>query len=54
MDFMLELRPHFIALALFSMSCLTAQASTFEAGTEQVKAQLIASVDAVHPGDEIL
>jgi len=31
-----------------------AQASSFEAATEQVKAQLVASVDAVHPGDEIL
>jgi thiol:disulfide interchange protein DsbD len=31
-----------------------AQAASFEASTEQVKAQLVASVNAVHPGDEIL
>jgi thiol:disulfide interchange protein DsbD len=44
-----------VALVLSSMCYLTApQASTFEAATEQVKARLIASVDAVHAGDEIL
>lgn len=36
------------------LGCFQAQASSFEAATEQVKAQLIASVDAVHPGDRIL
>lgn len=41
----------FALTALFSSA---AQASSFEAATEQVKAQLVASVDAVHPGDEIL
>lgn len=51
---MLELRPRSIALALFMLFCGNAQASSFEAGTEQVAAQLVASVDAVHLGDEIL
>ncbi|MEI7994200.1 MAG: protein-disulfide reductase DsbD domain-containing protein, partial [Methylococcaceae bacterium] len=51
---MLQLRHFIFALALFSMCCQTVQANTFEAETGQVKAQLIASVDAVHPGDEIL
>jgi thiol:disulfide interchange protein/DsbC/DsbD-like thiol-disulfide interchange protein len=51
---MLQLRPYSIAFILFSMCCLTAQAGTFTAETDQVKAQLIASVNAVHPGDEIL
>jgi len=51
---MLELRPLSIAFALFVLFCGKAQASSFEAGTEQVTAQLVASVDAVHPGDEIL
>jgi len=51
---MLELRPLSIALALLMLFCGNAQASSFEAGTEQVAAQLVASVDAVHPGDEIL
>ncbi len=51
---MLELRPLSIAFALFALFCGKAQASSFEAGTEQVTAQLVASVDAVHPGDEIL
>ena len=52
--FMFQLRHFIFALALFSMCSLTVQANTFEAETGQVKAQLIASVDAVHPGDEIL
>jgi thiol:disulfide interchange protein DsbD len=44
-----------VALMLSSVYYLTApQASTFEAATEQVKARLVASVDAVHAGDEIL
>jgi thiol:disulfide interchange protein/DsbC/DsbD-like thiol-disulfide interchange protein len=36
------------------LGCFQAQASSSEAATEQVKAQLVASVDAVRPGDEIL
>jgi thiol:disulfide interchange protein/DsbC/DsbD-like thiol-disulfide interchange protein len=36
------------------LGCFQAQASSFEAATGQVKAQLVASVDAVRPGDEIL
>lgn len=36
------------------LGCFQAQASSYEAATEQVKAQLVASVDAVRPGDEIL
>jgi thiol:disulfide interchange protein DsbD len=36
------------------LGCFQAQASSFEAATEQVKAQLVASVDTVRPGDEIL
>ncbi|MFA6162104.1 MAG: protein-disulfide reductase DsbD domain-containing protein [Methylobacter sp.] len=51
---MLELRSLSIAFALFVLFCGKAQATSFEAGTEQVTAQLVASVDAVHPGDEIL
>ncbi|MDD5460039.1 MAG: protein-disulfide reductase DsbD family protein [Methylococcales bacterium] len=51
---MLELRPLLIILAFFPLCCVKVQAAAFEAGTEQVKAQLIASVAAVHPGDEIL
>lgn len=51
---MFELRPLIIAFTLFALFCCKAQASSFEASTEQVKAQLVASVDAVHPGDEIL
>jgi thiol:disulfide interchange protein/DsbC/DsbD-like thiol-disulfide interchange protein len=51
---MFELRPLIIAFTLFAVFCCKAQASSFEAGTEQVKAQLVASVDAVHPGGEIL
>ena len=51
---MFELRPLTIAFALFALFCCKAQASSFEAGTEQVKAQLVASVGAVRPGDEIL
>jgi thiol:disulfide interchange protein/DsbC/DsbD-like thiol-disulfide interchange protein len=43
----------FGALGLFSLSCLNVSASSSEAATEQVKARLIASADAVHPGDEI-
>ena len=44
-----------VALVLSSVCCLSApQAGTFEAATDQVKARLIASVDAVHAGDEIL
>jgi thiol:disulfide interchange protein DsbD len=39
---------------LFLLFCGTALASPDEASTEQVKAQLVASVNAVHPGDEIL
>jgi thiol:disulfide interchange protein DsbD len=51
---MFELRPLTIAFALFALFCCKAQASSSEAGTEQVKAQLVASVGAVRPGDEIL
>ena len=51
---MLEFRPLTIAFVLVAMLCGKAQATSFEAATDQVKAQLIASVDAVHPGDEIL
>ena len=44
-----------ISTLVLLLSCTgLAQASTFEASTDQVKAKLIASVDAVHPGDEIL
>lgn len=43
----------FGALAFVLLSCLKAYADSSEAATEQVKAQLIASADAVHPGDEI-
>ncbi len=44
-----------VALVLSSVCYLTApQAGTVEAATEQVKARLVASVDAVHAGDEIL
>jgi thiol:disulfide interchange protein DsbD len=44
-----------VVLVLSSVCYLSApKASTFEAATEQVKAKLIASVDAVHAGDEIL
>lgn len=43
-----------IAMIPLLLSCVDARASSFEAATEQVKAQLIASVDAVHPGAEIL
>jgi thiol:disulfide interchange protein DsbD len=49
---MFELRLPIIVL--FMLFCGKAQAGSFEAATEQVKAQLIASVNAVHPGDEIL
>ena len=51
---MFELRPLMFAFALFTLMCGKAQAISFEAETGQVKAQLLASVDAVHPGDEIL
>jgi len=51
---MSPLRHLFPAFALLSLVCLHAQASTFVAETKQVKARLIASVDAAHPGDEIL
>jgi len=40
-------------MVFWLFACLAVQASTFEASTEQVKARLIASVDAVHPGDDI-
>jgi thiol:disulfide interchange protein DsbD len=39
---------------LLSLIGLNVHAASFEAATEQVKAQLIASVNAVHAGDEIL
>lgn len=42
------------AFAFFVLLCTKAQASSFEAQTGQVKTQLIASVDYVHPGDEVL
>jgi thiol:disulfide interchange protein len=42
-----------VALVL-SLSGFNAGATSSEAATGQVQAQLIASVDAVHPGDEIL
>ncbi len=50
---------HSMRLMLFAVIVMTvlgsqAHAISHEAATEQVKAQLIASVDAVHPGDEIL
>ena len=51
---MLEFRPLTIAFVLVALLCGKAQATSPEAATDQVKAQLIASVDAVHPGDEIL
>ena len=41
-------------MALLLMLCgATAQALTDEAATEQVRARLVASVDAVYPGAEI-
>lgn len=39
---------------LLSLIGFNVHAASFEAATEQVKAQLIASVNAVHAGDEIL
>jgi thiol:disulfide interchange protein/DsbC/DsbD-like thiol-disulfide interchange protein len=48
--FMLALR--IIPIALLALTC-DADAGSSEAATEQVRAQLIASVDAVHPGDTI-
>lgn len=42
-----------ITIALFVL-CFQAQALSNEASTVQVRARLIASVDAVHPGDVIL
>ena len=50
---MFELRSVTIVFVLCALFCRQAQAGK-TAETEQVKAQLIASVDAVHPGDEIL
>ncbi|QFY44681.1 thiol:disulfide interchange protein [Candidatus Methylospira mobilis] len=43
-----------IVAFILSTSGLHAVAASSEAATGQVKAQLIASADAVHPGDEIL
>ena len=43
---MLEFRPLTIAFVLVALLCGKAQATSFEAATDQVKAQLIASVDA--------
>lgn len=43
-----------LLLLLLSLIGLNVHAASFEAATEQVKAQLIASVNAVHAGDEIL
>ena len=43
-----------IVFVLCVLFCQQALADTSTAETGQVKAQLIASVDAVHPGDEIL
>ena len=51
---MLGLRSPISALVLLLACTGLAQASTFEASTDQVKAKLIASVDTVHAGDEIL
>jgi thiol:disulfide interchange protein/DsbC/DsbD-like thiol-disulfide interchange protein len=42
-----------IPIALLALTCSDADAGPSEAATEQVRAQLIASVDAVHPGDTI-
>jgi thiol:disulfide interchange protein/DsbC/DsbD-like thiol-disulfide interchange protein len=42
-----------IPIALLALTCSEADAGSSEAATEQVRAQLIASVDAVHPGDTI-
>ena len=39
---------------LLSLIAFNVHAASYEAATEQVKAQLIASVNAVHAGDEIL
>ncbi len=51
---MLPLRTLIFTLIVLLQCNGSVQASTFEASTDQVKAQLITSVDAVHPGDEIL
>ncbi len=51
---MLPLRSLFFSLIVLFVYSGYVQASTFESSTDQVKAQLIASVDAVHPGEEIL
>ncbi len=51
---MFEFRLLTIVFILLGMCSLNAQADSFAAETDQVKAQLIASVGAVHPGDEIL
>ncbi len=51
---MLQLRSIIFTLIVLLLCTGALQASTFEASTDQVKAQLITSVDAVHPGDEIL
>ncbi|MEF3076472.1 protein-disulfide reductase DsbD domain-containing protein [Methylobacter sp. Wu1] len=42
-----------IPIALLALTCSDADAGPSEAATEQVRAQLIASVDAVRPGDTI-
>ena len=50
---MLDLRSHLTILFLIFMCTSLVQANTFEASTDQVKAQLVTSVDALHPGDKI-
>ena len=51
---MLQLRSLFFILIVLILCNGSVIASTYEASTDQVKARLISSVDAVHPGDEIL
>ena len=51
------LRPLHILVALISvlrLAILPAEAAPQQAATEQVRAELLAAVDAVHPGEEIL
>lgn len=52
-------RPEYASLPLIALLLLASMANLAlaagrEAATEQVRAQLVASADAVHPGDEIL
>jgi len=52
--FILKFSSRFLAASCLSMLTAGAHALSDQAATEQVQAQLIASVDAVHPGQKIL